>query len=578
MRLLNTTTLELSRLYFPNEVPDYVIFSHRWNTEEVTFADITKDPVSDLQSPVRQKNGFAKIQGVCELASTHGYEWIWIDSCCIDKSSSAELQEAINSMWRYYRQANICYVYLADVPDAEAGWGEKFGKSVWFTRGWTLQELIAPTSVEFYAANWEPIGTKIEREMQISKITSIRSAALRYPHRMKHFTAAQKLSWAAHRKVTREEDQAYSLMGLFDINIPLLYGEGGMKAFHRLQEAIYNSTGDHSIFLARYPTDIFLYTPLLSTSLVPFCEEEGGCSIKGPTVSESSLHPFRYNDTILSALRLKQTHEPIITTSNEWGTQWSTSLPLLRYSHVKYDIQSFESRSEYEKMATHVAVLNCTLRHRPNGAFCLLLRRSNGLDNVDIFCRLNISPVLLPSLKNIKGHTVLSKLLIFKETINDYGYDGALERVEFSFKTNVSFVGKWYPGHLIRPETWLRREDEEGNTQDESLDYSLTLSPGMAWVSYQIPSESNPALLLTVILVREHNTWSILEVLQGQNAMEPKPKPKTLFKSLVPADRCSIETLDGISLSVKLHRLPSSARGGLMRNIRYGLSINQCTK
>src|SRR3954469_7367495 len=101
MRLLNTKCLELSRPYVPSEVPDYVILSHRWTTEEVTFADISKAPISEPQSQTRTKGGFAKIQGACELALQDGYEWIWIDSCCIDKSSSAELREAINSMWRY---------------------------------------------------------------------------------------------------------------------------------------------------------------------------------------------------------------------------------------------------------------------------------------------------------------------------------------------------------------------------------------------------------------------------------------------------------------------------------------------
>lgn len=135
MRLLNTKSLELSRAYAPSEVPDYVILSHRWATNEVTFEDITKAPISRLQSQTRTKDGFVKIQGACELALKDGYSWIWIDSCCIDKSSSAELQEAINSMWSYYANSNICYVYLADVPDLEAGWGQMFSKSEWFTRG-----------------------------------------------------------------------------------------------------------------------------------------------------------------------------------------------------------------------------------------------------------------------------------------------------------------------------------------------------------------------------------------------------------------------------------------------------------
>jgi hypothetical protein len=165
MRLLNTETLEL-RLFIPSSVPDYVILSHRWNaqtSEECSLEDMTKSPISDPNSPARKKQGFLKIQGACLLALEDQYSWIWIDSCCIDKSSSAELQEAINSMWKYYAESNICYVYMADVHNLAAGWDRPFRESEWFTRGWTLQELIAPICVEFYAENWAPIGTKAER-------------------------------------------------------------------------------------------------------------------------------------------------------------------------------------------------------------------------------------------------------------------------------------------------------------------------------------------------------------------------------------------------------------------------------
>jgi Heterokaryon incompatibility protein (HET) len=119
------------------------------------------------------KTGYEKLLGTCSQAARDEYDWIWIDSCCIDKSSSSELQEAINSMWNWYKRANICYAYLSDVPDWEAGWDERFGRSRWFTRGWTLQELIAPSSVEFYARDWTPIGTKLERLDEVHSITGI---------------------------------------------------------------------------------------------------------------------------------------------------------------------------------------------------------------------------------------------------------------------------------------------------------------------------------------------------------------------------------------------------------------------
>ncbi|KAH7417950.1 heterokaryon incompatibility protein-domain-containing protein, partial [Cadophora sp. MPI-SDFR-AT-0126] len=240
MRLLNTESLEL-RFFMPSSVPDYVILSHRWNaqtSEECSFEDMTQTPISDPNCAARKKQGFLKIQGACRLALRDQYSWIWIDSCCIDKSSSAELQEAINSMWNYYAESNNCYVYMAD----------RFRESEWFTRGWTLQELIAPVSVEFYAEDWAPIGTKVERHQEIADITQIDLSVLVGTQDIDLFSAAERLSWVAHRNVTREEDEAYSLLGLFEVNMPLLYGEGREKAFIRLQEAIYNSTADHSLF------------------------------------------------------------------------------------------------------------------------------------------------------------------------------------------------------------------------------------------------------------------------------------------------------------------------------------------
>jgi hypothetical protein len=249
MRLLNVETLQL-KTFSGNDVPDYVVLSHTWE-DEVTFEDIAKEAISDESASCRQKSGFSKIQGACNKAASHGYQWIWIDSCCIDKSSSAELQEAINSMWNWYKNANVCYTYLVDVPNEISGWTDAFRNSRWFTRGWTLQELIAPWSVEFYAADWSEIGTKLRRLDEIHEITGIRKSVLQTSN-PENEKVAEILSWAAHRDVTREEDIAYSLMGLFDINMPMLYGEGGTKAFLRLQQAIFRRKPDHSIFLYTY--------------------------------------------------------------------------------------------------------------------------------------------------------------------------------------------------------------------------------------------------------------------------------------------------------------------------------------
>ncbi|KAF2653170.1 hypothetical protein K491DRAFT_706004 [Lophiostoma macrostomum CBS 122681] len=272
MRLLNSQTFEL-RSFLPHEIPEYVILSHRWGTEELTYRDVVQNPLSAENSPTRRLRGFPKVDGVCRLASEDGYSWVWIDTCCIDKESSADVDKNINSMWTYYTKSNICYVYMADVADAQSGWSTGFQKSNWFTRCWTLQELVAPVHLEFYAADWSPIGTKLERAMEVAKITSIDDGLLVQNRSIDGYTTAERLSWAAHRQVTQEEDEAYSLLGLFQIHMPMLYGEGRSRAFARLQEAIYLATCDDSIFLFRYnpnsPYGLLLQAPK-DSFMVPY--------------------------------------------------------------------------------------------------------------------------------------------------------------------------------------------------------------------------------------------------------------------------------------------------------------------
>jgi hypothetical protein len=271
MRLLNTQTLQL-KSFIGNQVPDYAILSHTWDDEEITFEDIAKQSLTPGSAPDGKNGSFAKISGACHQAARYRYEWVWIDTCCIDKSSSSELQEAINSMWTWYKNAGICFAYLADVPDRATGRDNRFTRSRWFTRAWTLQELIAPDTVEFYATDWSYIGTKLLRLDDIQKITGISGTVLRTGN-IKHKMAAEVLSWAAHRNASREEDLAYSLMGLFDCQMPMLYGEGERKAFLRLQEEIFKRQPDHSLVLYTWPKHSD-YEPLLASSLWQFCSSK----------------------------------------------------------------------------------------------------------------------------------------------------------------------------------------------------------------------------------------------------------------------------------------------------------------
>jgi len=186
--------------------------------------------------------------GFCEKARAEGFDWVWMDTCCIDKSSSAELSEAINSMFQWYAQAAACYAYLSDVMagDDPSHAESSFRESKWFTRGWTLQEMIAPAEVVFLSKDWEEIGTRRSLARVITEITSVDEAVLWDPDRRDDFSFAHRMSWAAKRTTTRVEDEAYSLLGLFHVNMPLLYGEG-RNAFIRLQTEILDRSTDTTL-------------------------------------------------------------------------------------------------------------------------------------------------------------------------------------------------------------------------------------------------------------------------------------------------------------------------------------------
>ncbi|KAF1948913.1 hypothetical protein CC80DRAFT_529758 [Byssothecium circinans] len=211
--------------------------------------------------------GWKKIRRTCEIAlEKYKVNYAWVDTCCINKESSAELQEAINTMFRYYADAIVCLTYLEDVGEGK----KTFEKSRWFARGWTLQELIAPYHLEFYDTDWRSIGRKDTLVEGICKITKIPENVLKRDVALSKVPTAARMSWASRRETTREEDMAYCLLGIFDINMPMLYGEGD-KAFIRLQEEIIQQSADMSIFLwARHPFMPSAYSGLLADSPAHF--------------------------------------------------------------------------------------------------------------------------------------------------------------------------------------------------------------------------------------------------------------------------------------------------------------------
>ncbi|OTA99260.1 hypothetical protein M426DRAFT_325301 [Hypoxylon sp. CI-4A] len=256
MRLINTDSLKLHE-FFGSDVPRrYAILSHTWAKGEVSFQDFQAGRGPSLK-------GYDKILDACQQASRHYFQWIWVDTCCIDKTSSAELSEAINSMHQWYKDSFVCYAYISDLDASHMDFpwslsddGERSHLARWFTRSWTLQELIAPPEIKFYDRDWREIGCRSDEHIAeaVSKATRIPLDVIKGLGDLSKYSAAQKLSWASGRSCTRKEDAAYSLLGIFDISMPLLYGEGD-KAFTRLQEEILRETDDNSLLCWTVPVN-----------------------------------------------------------------------------------------------------------------------------------------------------------------------------------------------------------------------------------------------------------------------------------------------------------------------------------
>jgi hypothetical protein len=216
------------------KLPRYGILSHTWETDdqEVTYQDM-------VQNRGQTKSGYKKIQFCALQARKHGLEYFWIDSCSIDRSSSAELSEAINSMYRWYKNAAKCYVYFSDVSADEHSqsdqllWETAFCQSRWFTRGWTLQELIAPISVEFFSQEGVRLGDKLSLQSQIQRVTGIPIEILQGDP-LSHIKVDKRISWIANRETMIEEDIVYSLLGICGVHMASIYGEGPISALRRL--------------------------------------------------------------------------------------------------------------------------------------------------------------------------------------------------------------------------------------------------------------------------------------------------------------------------------------------------------
>ena len=308
MRLLDTKTLELRDFHAPPE--HYAILSHTWGAEEVTYQHL-------IAGTGPQRQGWKKLKSACALAAKDDWSLLWMDTCCIDKTDSVDLSEAINSMYRWYQSSSICYAYLEDVelvdgvPISSVALGEKesskafqkmrfrsefkrmYGVSMvkdsfmyqsarrpvqgilsrWFTRGWTLQELIAPRFLLFLDRSWRDIGGRACWAAEIEAMTAIDRryfSGERSIHDRHKCPAATKFAWASLRNTSRPEDRIYCLLGILNVNMPLLYGEGTQNAFHRIQRKIIKHSDDESILAWQLPN--FWASPTWDNILAPELE------------------------------------------------------------------------------------------------------------------------------------------------------------------------------------------------------------------------------------------------------------------------------------------------------------------
>ncbi len=261
--LLNTARAELS--YFESLVHPYAAFSHVWNnTGVMSFQEVEKLRNECAETGATPRDLVSStLQCACMLAESDGYEWIWMDCCCIDRSSSAELSETINRMYDIYAGAAVCYAYMQDVStmgggtysrgevnydiDSPLSFQSSFAQSTWHRCVWSLQALLAPRLVVFVSNTWNVLGTKVDYATALETISGIPASVLRSERPLSDICVGRRLSWAGKRRATRVEDEAYCLLGIMGVTMPIIYGEG-RRAFMRLQEAIMMRSPDTTLF------------------------------------------------------------------------------------------------------------------------------------------------------------------------------------------------------------------------------------------------------------------------------------------------------------------------------------------
>ena len=366
MRLIHTTKLCLEE-FVDNQIPRYAILSHRWEAEEISLQDW-------LQGSKPGSAGDLKVRTFCALAADQGYEYGWLDTCCIDKRSSAELSEAVNSMFEWYRRAGICMVYLSDVSMEKLQVDDEldeidmkeFRQSRWFTRGWTLQELLAPDYSSFYDRSWKEIGTRRSLLRHIVEasgieeryITATPAFGRNLDQMLSSTTIAMRMSWASRRQTTRIEDAAYCLLGLFGISMMPLYGEGH-RAFRRLQLEIMKEFNDDSLFA--WSTDSAKLNNFLAIHPREFAA--------APVVLAHAWYPFARGDFVATNGGIKLT--ACLLPSHIPSSTYPTGLKL-KNKNFRYLLLNCTN----EATSSHLALIVLPVVTEGEGRKALWLRRS----------------------------------------------------------------------------------------------------------------------------------------------------------------------------------------------------------
>ncbi|KAJ8110148.1 hypothetical protein ONZ43_g5950 [Nemania bipapillata] len=405
MRLIDANTREIHNFPSSDGIDEFAILSHTWGPGEVTLQEWQNLSAAELVL----KEGYRKIDYCCKQALKDGYKWVWVDTCCIDKSSSAELSEAINSMFQWYQDAAVCYAHLTDVPDdtSQDSLLAALSASRWFSRGWTLQELLASSNIVFYSENWQTLTTKLSSVEILSTITGIEKEYLEGAP-LEAASTAKRMSWASSRETTRIEDLAYCLLGIFDVNMPLIYGEG-KKAFKRLQEEIMKARPeDHTLFAWGNTVEKMTDIPYIVADKSKAAELEDlpweASKITPPLLGLLAESPADFKNSsgfMVATVATKfYKHEPrgIITTLPQiQDKNIRLQLPI---HYNRYQVTCYWKQPQIVTLrSAAVAILLCCHEKSPNFLPGIVLRRCSGKSSFnrtrEICVRYNFLPVTL---------------------------------------------------------------------------------------------------------------------------------------------------------------------------------------